>query len=409
MAELHSAQEVHEGLLSFRRVRSGVAAGKLVPLSSAEQTVLAGPGALIKVNTSVGCSNVRELKVELEKVDTIARAGYRPDVMMDLSTVRPREPLYRYISASLGIPVGTLPHYLCYKPRRGVDVQQLLEEIERQAEGGVAWMTLHLSPTRELNDISRRTRETATTARGGGIVVRDMLLHDRNESVLAERFSDIAIILKRNNVALSLGTTYRPANTVDALDSAHVKELERQTVFYNEARRLGIPVMLEAVGHMRLKDFAQFTRFIRRNLRFPGPVMALGPIPTDAAVGNDHIANALGAGMLAFEGGTNIVNSVTREEHTGQVPSHDSILEGLRAARIAAHAVNISLFPELDFPAENEVIRKRDHNYTCVVQGGLFDQSAETRFAMGCTRCGNECPLLVNFVTDREAGIATRS
>jgi phosphomethylpyrimidine synthase len=259
-----------------------------------------------------------------------------------------------------------------------------------------------------MYELARATRQTATTARGGGIVVRDMLINNREESVLAERFDDIMAILARHGVALSLGTTFRPASTVDALDAVHIAELERQQTFYQAAREFGVPTMLEAVGHMRLGDIAKFTRLIREQLHYPGPVMTLGPIPTDAAVGHDHIANALGAGMLAVEGGVNVINSVTREEHTGQVPVLDSILEGLRAARIAAHSANISLFPDLDFPAEKRMNDKRGGSYTCVVDGGLFEQSAKTRFAMGCTRCGNECPLLVNFVADRDDGAVQR-
>ncbi|MFB6629359.1 phosphomethylpyrimidine synthase ThiC [Streptomyces sp. NPDC056362] len=402
MNGVSDVQEVREGLLSEQEARTRIDSGSLVALRASGGQVLVGPGSLVKVNTSIGCNRAADLATEVEKIAALGRLGYQPDLMMDLSTVRLPTPLYRTAGEQLGLPVGTLPHYLCFKPRRGIDVPRLLDEIEQQAASGVAWMTLHLSPTREMYELARATRQTATTARGGGIVVRDMLIHDRAESVLAERFGDIAAILGRHGVALSLGTTFRPASTVDALDAAHIQELERQQMFYREARALGVPTMLEAVGHMRLGQIGAFTRLLRGKLGYPGPVMTLGPIPTDAAVGNDHIANALGAGMLAVEGGTDVVNSVTREEHTGQVPNLDSILEGLRAARIAAHSANISLFPDLDFPAENQMTENRGANYTCVVDGGLFEKSAQNRFAMGCTRCGNECPLLVNFVTDRE-------
>jgi phosphomethylpyrimidine synthase len=408
MYSLSDVQEVREGFLSEEKARAGVGSGSLVSLSAGASRVLVGPGSLVKVNTSIGCNRAADLASEVEKIKEIGRLGYQPDLMMDLSTVSLSDPLYRIAAQELGIPVGTLPHYLCFKPRSGLDVPRLMEEIEKQAASGVAWMTLHLSPTREMYELARATRQTATTARGGGIVVRDMLINNRDESVLAERFDDIMAILARYGVALSLGTTFRPASTVDALDAVHVAELERQQVFYRAAREFGVPTMLEAVGHMRLGDIAKFTRLIRDQLQYPGPVMTLGPIPTDAAVGHDHIANALGAGMLAAEGGANVINSVTREEHTGQVPVLDSILEGLRAARIAAHSANISLFPDLDFPAEKRMNDTRGGSYTCVVDGGLFEQSAKTRFAMGCTRCGNECPLLVNFVADRDGGAVQR-
>ena len=57
------------------------------------------------------------------------------------------------------------------------------------------------------------------------------------------------------------------------------------------------------------------------------PFMPLGPIPTDRAIGWDHVSSAIGASHMAFEGGADIINSVTREEHTGGIPSLNSIYE----------------------------------------------------------------------------------
>jgi phosphomethylpyrimidine synthase len=402
-ADISATQEVSEHLLDTEEVQDGCRDGRIVALGGSGGPVLVGPGTLVKVNTNIGCSRVKDMAAEHLKVDELVAAGYGPDTMMDLSIVRASEPLYIRCMDRLGVPVGTLPHYLCYKPRRGMDAGLLMEEIHRQAEAGVAWMTLHLSVTRELYDLARRMRKTPTTARGGGIVISDMLLNDRPEGILAARFSEIIEIMAKHGTVLSLGTTFRPANTVDALDAAHRNELTLQRQFANEASRQGVPVMLESVGHMKLSQVQDFVSLVRGQLKFDGPVMTLGPIPTDAAVGEDHIANAIGGAMLAYAGGTNVLNCVTREEHTGGVPTPDSMLESLRAARIAAHAVNISIFPALDSPAERATSDRRSQSYTCVVEGGLFSKSSRTRFQMGCSRCGNECPLLINFVADRAA------
>jgi phosphomethylpyrimidine synthase len=400
-ADISATQEVSECLLNVREVQDGRRDGRIVALAGRSGPVLVGPGTLVKVNTNIGCSRLKDITAEHLKIDELAAAGYGPDTAMDLSIVRASEPLYERCMDRLGVPVGTLPHYLCYKPRRGMDAGLLMEEIHRQAEAGVAWMTLHLSVTRELYELARRLRKTPTTARGGGIVISDMLLNDRAEGILAMRFNEIIEIMARHGTVLSLGTTFRPANTIDALDLAHRNELALQRQFADEARRQGVPVMLEAVGHMKLSQVEDFVSLVRSQLKFEGPIMTLGPIPTDAAVGEDHIANAIGGAMLAYAGGTNVLNCVTREEHTGGVPTSDSMLESLRAARIAAQAVNISIFPALDSPTERGTIEQRSQNYTCVVEGGLFSKSSRTRFQMGCRRCGNECPLLINFIADR--------
>mgnify|MGYP001617368902 FL=1 len=128
--------------------------------------------------------------------------------------------------------------------------------------------------------------------------------------------------------------------------------------------------------------------------------MPLGPTTTDAAVGEDHISSAIGSAYMAFLGAAHVLNSMTREEHTGRIPTLESILEGLRAARIAEHTVNIARFPQVLEP-DRDIAQKRAGNYTCVVEGGLFTESAERRFSMGCSRCGAECPLLLN---QRSAG-----
>jgi phosphomethylpyrimidine synthase len=394
--DVQDVQEAVEGLATAGAIREGLGAGTLLALRGTARTVVVGEGALVKVTTNIGCSDPRLVDVEFEKADRISGVGYRPDLMMDLSIVRPPRPVYRHLVERFGGPVGTLPHYLCYKPRKGIDAALLLEEIERQAAAGVAWMTLHLAVTRELYETARRTRLTPVTARGGGLVVEDLYLHDRRDNIMSELFPEILAILRRHGTALSLGTTFRPSNVVDALDQVHVGELELQGRYIEEARRQGVGVMLEAVGHMGLAEAAAFTDIVRRKLGYNLPVMTLGPIPTDAAVGEDHIANAVGGAYLAMLGGTNVLNSVTREEHTGRVPNVDSVMEGLRAARIAAHSVNMAKF-QLDVAVERDVVSKRAANYTCVVEGGMFTESARTRFSMGCARCGNECPLIINF------------
>lgn len=401
-------QEVKEGLLAESDLSKGVCDGSLVILKGVNRRVVVGRNALMKINTSIGCSEPREFHTELEKLNSIAQCGYRPDVMMDLSIVRSARPLYEYVEEIFGGPVGVLPHYLCVTPKRGIDKALLMEEVSRQAEAGVAWMTLHLTVRRELYELAQRTRATPVTARGGGIVIRDMYLRNTSEGVLSECFPDILAIMRRHGTVLSLGTTFRPATVVDAMDDVHLAEMELQRLYMDEARRQGVQVMLEAIGHARLREVRAFAHFIREQCRYTLPVMTLGPIVTDAAVGEDHIANAIGtsfAGMLEV---CDIANSITREEHTGRVPNHESILEGLRAARIASHAVNISRF-RIDEVSDRDTADKRARSYTCVVEGGLFTESAKTQYSMGCVRCGSECPLVVNFQLDPHGRLTPRT
>jgi len=390
-------QEIREELVTQEKLYRNLTDGSVVVLNGKDRSIAIGKDLMVKVNTSIGCSSLKTFNTELEKLSFLAHLGYRPDAMMDLSIVRLKKPLYTFMIEEFGGPIGTLPHYLCYHPRHGIHPHQLLEEIEMQAEAGVSWMTLHLTVTKELYEEAQRLRITPVTARGGGLVIRDMYLHKRNEGIISLYFPEILNILKRKNITLSIGTVFRPATVVDALDKVHRAEIDLQGIYISEAKRQGIQVIMEGVGHMRLDKIGEYTNIIKS--RYGIPMVPLGPIVSDAAVGADHISNAIGAAYMAFIGGADMINTVTREEHTGGVPTLDSLVEGLKSARIAAHSANIAKFPSLDSVDKN-IAQKRGKNYTCVVEGGLFSESSKLRFSMGCTRCGKECPLLINFMLD---------
>lgn len=392
---ISSIQEVVEGLVSLDKLGANLSDGSCVILRGRNRSVGIGKDLLVKVNVNIGASSRSALDAELEKLRHLSRLGYRPDAMMDLSIVRLKKPLYLHMLQHFGGPVGTLPHYLCHEPEKGVDPQLLLEEIARHAEAGVGWVTLHLTPTKELYEEARRTRLVGMASRGGGIVIHDMYLNNRGESVLSLHFDEILQILKKSGVALSIGTAFRPASVVDALDRVHLKEIDLQGAYIREARRQGVQVIMEGVGHITLERIAEYVQRVKP--RYGIPLVPLGPIPTDAAVGEDHISSAIGAAYMALIGGADMINSVTRQEHTGGVPSIDSVDEGLRATRIAAHSVNIARFNKLDTALDKTTSEKRARNYTCVVEGGLFTESARMRFAMGCTRCREQCPFLVSY------------
>ena len=169
-------------------------------------------------------------------------------------------------------------------------------------------------------------------------------------------------------MAVSIGTTFRPSNVLDALDIVHREEYESQAIFIELAKQAGVPVMMEGVGHMTLDKIGEYAEMVKR---YGVPFMPLGPTTTDAAVGEDHISSAIGSAYMAFLGAAHVLNSMTREEHTGRIPTLESILEGLRAARIAEHTVNIARFPQVLEP-DRDIAQKRAGNYTCVVEGGLL-------------------------------------
>ena len=69
------------------------------------------------------------------------------------------------------------------------------------------------------------------------------------------------------------------------------------------------------------------------------PFYVLGPLPTDAAPGYDHIVGAIG-GALAASFGADFLCYVTPKEHVG-LPGVDDVREGVVVTRIAAHVADI--------------------------------------------------------------------
>jgi phosphomethylpyrimidine synthase len=121
-----------------------------------------GEGLRIKVNTNLGTSSDHiDLEEELKKLKVSIQTG--TDTVMDLSTggdigaIRKDKEIIRHSS----IPVGTVPIYEAAveavrkrKALAKMKVNDLFEVIERQAEEGVDFMTVHCGVTR--SSVQRR-------------------------------------------------------------------------------------------------------------------------------------------------------------------------------------------------------------------------------------------------------------
>lgn len=390
---INNLQETVEELVNLSNIWESVQSGKVIIFKARETPIAIGSGMLIKVNTNIGISSSKLLDGEITKLKAIVSSGFAPDSMMDHTIIKlEKKQLYEYMLEEFGGPIGTLPHYLAFRSKNGIDEYELMDIANKQAEAGVSFMTLHPTSTRELYEEATRVRNLPTTSRGGGIVVQDMYINNRKVNVIEKKFPDLLKILASHNMGLSVGSTFRPAHIGEALDAVHRKEIILQGEYIKAAHEMGVPVQIEGIGHIR---FSQINEYFKLIESYQVPMMPLGPLPTDAAVGQDHITNAIGAAYAAWIGGAHIVNSITREEHTGGVPTQESIFEGLKAARIAAHSVNIANFPKIA-GVDKSVADLRDNNFTCVVEGGLFSKSAKIQYALGCTRCGAECPLIIS-------------
>jgi len=357
-------------------------------IEHSERPILLGEKALLKVNTNIGVSDEAAFENEYKKLHILAELPYRPDTMMDHTYVQLPKPFWKYMVNTFDGPVGTLPHYYVYRQNRGIDAVQLLETIDEMGAEGVRFMTLHPTATRDLLEVARTCRSIPTTSRGGALVLRDLEVHKRSVNVFADCFDEILKLFKKYHMTLSVGTTFRPARIDEALDQVHLDEIQEQKKYIDIAKACGVHVIMEGIGHLSLRDIPRYCELIRNHHT---PLMPLGPMVTDASIGFDHVTSAIGAAAAAMNGNVCTINSVTREEHTGGVPTCDSIVEGLKTARVVAHSINLLRFNKY-WEIDRAISDQRAASGTCVIKGGIFGENVSS-VSDGCNRCRYECPL----------------
>lgn len=354
----------------------------VVKLKARNGIVEAGCGRRTRINTLLGFNGLSGSGQELQKLQTIARLDRKPDMVTDLSTVKTArsDALWYRVVQETEFVAGTVPVYAAGGKGRTLDASELLEIIIEQMEHGVGLITIHPTANRELYLESRR-RMVPVTSRGGGRVLMDLLAKDfAEENVYLRILPQVVSYARKHGVTLSLGATFRSANIFDSYDIAQRMEIEAQLAFAERIAGEGVGVIVESPGHARPRDILRITE----RLKQAGfPVMPLGPIPTDAAAGMDHVSSAIGATLMGMEGCAQILSAVTRDEHTGGIPSVESVLESIRTAQIAAHIIDMHRLDDTDEDLMIAMERSRFH--TCIA-------GKETEM---CDRCQDMCPLMM--------------
>ena len=383
-------KEITYGIYSENEIDSLVNDGKAFVLK-AERPVLVGAGvSLLKVNTNIGVSDANSYDNEIQKLKKLCSLEYRPDTMMDHTIVPLGKPLWKTMVEEFDGAVGTLPHYLPYDENNGISEEFFFDNLSDMANNGVSFVTLH--PTADINLYrlaQKKKRLVPTTSRGGYVLLKDQVINHRKENIVAHNFVKIMEILKAHDMAVSIGSVFRPATIHEALDDIHREETILQKKFIDIAKQIGVKVQLEGIGHISIDKMNTYADLIRD---YGVPLMPLGPMVSDEIIGFDHITNAIGASMMANTGVVGIINCVTREEHTGHVPSFDSIIEGLKTSRVVAHAYNVGLFPQYKNATEKMGLERSKIN-SCVMSGGIFSYKSEEQEKRNCSRCCRECPL----------------
>ena len=324
-------------------VRDEVARGRLVIPANVRHTGLdpqgIGDAVTCKINTNIGGSPVRSCAAEeLEKLELALSLG--SDAVMDLTVGPHIREIRAALLARCPAPLGTVPIYEAMEQvsePEELDPEALFDVIERQAEQGVDFMTVHAGLLAAHVPLAAK-RLCGIVSRGGAILA-NWMMHHRRENPLYDQFDRLLGICRRYDVTLSLGDGLRPGCLADASDAAQFGELEVLGGLVRRCRAAEVQVMVEGPGHVPF-DQIQMNMRKERELCDDAPFYILGPVVTDIAPGYDHITAAIGGAMGAFCGAS-MLCYVTPREHLG-LPTLEDVRQGVIAFKIAAHAADVA-------------------------------------------------------------------
>lgn len=325
-------------------VRDEIAAGRAIIPNNINhpesEPMIIGRNFLVKINANIGNSAVSSsIEEEVEKAVWACRWG--ADTIMDLSTGKNIHETREWIIRNSPVPIGTVPIYQALEKVKGV-AEDLTWEIFKdtlieQAEQGVSYFTIHAGVLLRYIHLTAK-RVTGIVSRGGSIMAKWCLFHHK-ENFLYTHFEEICEIMKKYDVAFSLGDGLRPGSIADANDEAQFAELETLGELTKIAWKHNVQVMIEGPGHVPM-------HMIKENMEKQlevcdeAPFYTLGPLTTDIAPGYDHITSGIGAAMIGWFGCA-MLCYVTPKEHLG-LPNKDDVKVGVITYKLAAHAADLA-------------------------------------------------------------------
>jgi len=393
-------------------IRKGVSEGNIVITRNTEhrsvKPLAIGKGLTTKINANIGTSKDHmDIQEELEKMRVAIKAG--ADTIMDLSTGGSVDEIRKEIMRESTVPIGTVPIYQAAvetiqnkkEPIVNMTVEDIFGVIEKQAEDGVDFVTVHCGVTREsVGRLKTEGRIMDVVSRGGAFLV-EWMAYNNKENPLFEHFDRLLDIVKAYDVTLSLGDGLRPGCLADATDRGQLQELIILGELTQRAWAEEVQVMIEGPGHVPINQI-EANVLLQKKLCHNAPFYVLGPLVTDVAPGYDHITSAIG-GAIAASAGADFLCYVTPSEHLG-LPYVEDVREGVVASKIAAHAADISKGVRGAMDADNKMARSRKAlDWQSQINLALDpDKASEIRAdrkpqdSAVCTMCGDYCAIKVS-------------
>ena len=356
-----------------------------------------------KVNANVGTS-IDYVNVEEEVEKAIVAQKYGADAVMDLSSGGNLDEIRRRIMKVVKVPFGTVPIYQAARSRkRVVDMTEddFFKAVEKQAKDGVDFMTIHAGVNWiTVERLKKSKRLLGVVSRGGAITIGWMIYNEK-ENPYYKDFDYLLEILREYDVTISLGDAFRPGCIHDAGDRAKYTEFIILGELVEKCREAGVQCMVEGPGHVPLDQIETSVKAMK-SVTDNAPLYLLGPLVTDIATGYDHIAAAIGA-AIAGMAGADFICYVTPSEHLA-LPTVEDVKEGVIAAKIAAHAVDLIKI------GQRERARMRDYMMSLARKN--FDWEKQFELAIDpekareiwnrrkprsgtCSMCGDLCAIKI--------------
>jgi len=363
-----------------------------------------GKGVKTKVNTNLGTSpDCINIDHELKKLDVAIKVG--TDAVMDLSTGGDINKIRQTLMKSCPVPFGTVPIYQAVietirekKALIKMEKDKIFEVIEKQAEDGVDFMTVHCGLTQQsLERLIKQGRITDIVSRGGAFLTTWMIANNK-ENPLYEEYDRLLEIAEKYDITLSLGDGLRPGCLADSTDRAQIQELILLGELAKEAYKRNVQVMIEGPGHIPFREI-EANVLLEKKLCQNAPFYILGPVVTDIAPGYDHLTSAIG-GAYASSQGADFLCYVTAAEHL-RLPTVEDVREGVIVTRIAAHIGDITkgVKGAMDWDTKMGEMRKK-RNWEAQIDLAIDSELArkireesKPQISDVCTMCGEYCAL----------------
>lgn len=360
-------------------VLSNVANGSLVVMvREGCRPVAIGKGVSTKINVNLGTSSASiDPLAEMEKVRVAEKYG--GDTITDLSMGGDISEIRNMVFENTTLPITTVPIYQSIVEHGMKDVSEddILSNLKQHVSEGVSSVVLHCVEKNMLEKLRGTGRVMGMVSKGGSFTSVYMLSNEC-ENPFVENFDEVLGILRKNDVVLSFGNTMRSGCIHDLRDGAQEMELNTNARLAKEANEQGVQAIIEGMGgHVQANNIPESVRFYKSKTDFP--LFVAGPLPTDIALGYDHIAGAVGASM-AIGAGADYMCYITPSEHLS-LPSPEQVREGLIAFKVAAHIGDSIKYGVSD---KDLMLAKRR---------AKFDWDGQVELAIDPDKPKNMCPM----------------